>query len=48
MFFFVFNVLFCSFVDAKRINSCNRKDAKRIFIMGSNLTFLLLQFFCLV
>ena len=48
MFLFVFNVLFCSFVDAKRINSCNRKDAKRIIIMGSNSTFILLQFACFV
>ena len=33
--------MFCSvfFVDAKRINSCNCKDAKRI-IMGSNSTFI--------
>ena len=48
MFLFVFNVLFCFFVDAKRIDSCNRKDAKRIIIMGSNSTFILLQFACLV
>lgn len=42
--------MFCSvfFVDAKRIDSCNRKDAKRIIIMGSNSTFILLQFACLV
>lgn len=42
--------MFCSifFVDAKHINSCNRKDAKRIIIMGSNSAFILLQFACLV
>ena len=48
MFLFVFNVLFCFFVDAKRINSCNRKGAMRIIIMGSNSTFILLQFACFV
>ena len=39
MFLFVFNDLFFFFVDAKRINSCNRKDAKRISILGLPLHF---------